>query len=254
MTALIHGSPKAAGGNSDKILQLLEKRLTGPCVRVDTVRTGPETWEALADCEAAVVIFPLYVDSLPSHLLRFFMEWEMDRREQQRRALSLYAVAQCGFYEGEQNRIALEQVSCFCRKAGISWQGGVGLGGAGGFAEMPEALLKPLTGVISSLAEAVNRKEELPSLQFASVGLPRWLYLAAGNQSWIRGASEEASGKNLRLPRFAARLRATGEGLLYSAVMVRPSRLAATSSAESSRRRTAPRYPSFVGMTSPFAK
>ena len=53
---------------------------------------------------------------------------------------------------------------------------------------MPEALLKPLTGVISSLAEAVNRKEELPSLQFASVGLPRWLYLAAGNQSWIRGA------------------------------------------------------------------
>ena len=103
---------------------------------MDTVRTGPETWEALADCEAAVVIFPLYVDSLPSHLLRFFMEWEMDRREQQRRALSLYAVAQCGFYEGEQNRIALEQVSCFCRKAGISWQGGVGLGGAGGFAAM----------------------------------------------------------------------------------------------------------------------
>ena len=188
MTALIHGSPKAAGGNSEKILQLLEKRLTGPCVRVDTVRTGPETWEALADCEAAVVIFPLYVDSLPSHLLRFFMEWEMDRREQQRRALSLYAVAQCGFYEGEQNRIALEQVSCFCRKAGISWQGGVGLGGAGGFAEMPEALLKPLTGVISSLAEAVNRKEELPSLQFSIVGLTRWLYLAAGNQSWIRGA------------------------------------------------------------------
>ena len=36
------------------------------------------------------------------------------------------------FTEGGTKPDCLEQVSCFCRKAGISWQGGVSLGGAGG--------------------------------------------------------------------------------------------------------------------------
>lgn len=40
----------------------------------------------------------------------------------------VYAVVNCGFYEGQQARVALEMMENWCVKAGCQWGQGIGVG------------------------------------------------------------------------------------------------------------------------------
>ena len=84
--------------------------------------------EHLRDAQAVVFGVPLYVDGIPSHVLRFLEEMEAFCKENGLR-LSLYCVANNGFIEGRQNEPLMQQFAHFCSRAGLSWGGGVGIGG-----------------------------------------------------------------------------------------------------------------------------
>lgn len=84
--------------------------------------------EQLKDAQAVVLCLPLYVDGLPSHVLRFLVDMERFCKENDLR-LSLYCVANNGFIEGKQNEPLMQSLEHFCRRAGLTWGGGVGIGG-----------------------------------------------------------------------------------------------------------------------------
>ena len=84
--------------------------------------------EQLRDADAVVFCVPLYVDGIPSHVLRFLEEMEVFCRENGLR-LSVYCVANNGFIEGRQNEPLMQSFEHFCGRAGLSWGGGVGIGG-----------------------------------------------------------------------------------------------------------------------------
>ena len=84
--------------------------------------------EQLHDADAVVFCLPLYVDGIPSHVLRFMEEMEAFCRQNSLR-LNVYCVANNGFIEGRQNEPLMQMFEHFCARAGLTWGGGVGIGG-----------------------------------------------------------------------------------------------------------------------------
>ena len=84
--------------------------------------------EQLRDARTVVFGLPLYVDSVPSHVLRFLQEMEAFCRENGLK-LRVYCIANNGFIEGKQNEPLMRIFENFCMRAGLAWGGGVGIGG-----------------------------------------------------------------------------------------------------------------------------
>jgi len=82
----------------------------------------------LEDGDAVVFCLPLYVDSLPSHVLAFLKEMEEFCREKNLK-LNVYAIANNGFIEGVQSEALLQVFRNFCYRSGLTWGGGIGIGG-----------------------------------------------------------------------------------------------------------------------------
>ena len=84
--------------------------------------------QALKDAEKVVFVTPLYVDSVPSHMLPFMREMEDFCRENGLR-LKVYVIANNGFIEGKQNESLMRVMENFCARCGLEWCGGIGIGG-----------------------------------------------------------------------------------------------------------------------------
>ena len=71
--ALIHASPKAADSASGILLELLASRLPREAVvlrtALHTPSVSPQALEQLREADLWVFSLPLYVDSVPGHLL-----------------------------------------------------------------------------------------------------------------------------------------------------------------------------------------
>ena len=187
MTALINGSPKRSGSTSGKLLDILKEHLSTELAETSLhgPEPGPESLAAMRRADVWLFAFPLYVDSLPSHLVACLTCLEQLARETRPR---VYAVVNCGFYEGQQNRLALEILENFCARANCMWCGGVGIGGGGALAALPraagrkgpmgpvEAALRELAGNIAS-GSAQEKK-------YVTVAVPRLLYKLAGEMGW----------------------------------------------------------------------
>lgn len=83
---------------------------------------------ALEDAGKVVFVTPLYVDSVPSHVLPFLREMEKYCRENGLK-LKVYVIANNGFIEGKQNEPLMRVVENCCARGGLEWCGGIGIGG-----------------------------------------------------------------------------------------------------------------------------
>ena len=129
-TVFINCSPKKRFCASAYFLFLSRLFVRGKKVS-EKLRTGADhqrLLEALADADAAVFCLPLYVDGVPSHVLRFLEVLEAYCRERGK-TLRVFCVANNGFIEGKQNEPLMQVFENFCVRAGLTWGGGVGVGG-----------------------------------------------------------------------------------------------------------------------------
>lgn len=62
--------------------------------------------------DALIFAFPLYIDSIPSHLLRELLV--LEQRGFQEKKTKVYCIINNGFFEGEQNHVAIEQMKLWC--------------------------------------------------------------------------------------------------------------------------------------------
>lgn len=58
-----------------------------------------------------------------------FLEQAQQRCKETPCRFTLYAISNCGFPEGHQNELHLRIYEAWCRCAGVSWGGGLGIGG-----------------------------------------------------------------------------------------------------------------------------
>jgi hypothetical protein len=87
----------------------------------------PLIFESLKTASVVVLAAPLYVDGIPSHVLRFLLEAEQFCKAACH--FKLYVISNSGFIEGRHSEIHLKQYRCWCERAGVAYGGGLGIGG-----------------------------------------------------------------------------------------------------------------------------
>ena len=129
-TVLINCSPKKRFCASAYFLFLQRLFVSGKKVneKLRTPADHARILEQLRNAQAVVFGLPLYVDGVPSHVLRFMEEMETFCRENGLK-FNVYCVANNGFIEGKQNEPLMQVFEHFCTRAGLVWGGGVGIGG-----------------------------------------------------------------------------------------------------------------------------
>ena len=129
-TVFINCSPKKRFCASAYFLFLQRLFVCGEKVneKLRTPADHARILEQLRDAQAVVFGLPLYVDGVPSHVLRFMEEMEAFCRENSLK-INVYCVANNGFIEGKQNEPLMQVFENFCARTGLAWSGGVGIGG-----------------------------------------------------------------------------------------------------------------------------
>ena len=103
---ILNASPKKRGGASQFFSGILRLFLPGLVKKTVPLRSRKDFDHALSQlgsADAVCISFPLYVDGLPSHLVEFLSLAEEYCKARSLR-FRLYAIANNGFIEGQQNR------------------------------------------------------------------------------------------------------------------------------------------------------
>lgn len=129
-TVLINCSPKKRFCASAYFLGLQRLFVKGKKVTEKLRNRGDyqRILNELSDADTVVFCLPLYVDSVPSHILSFLKEMELFCKENNIR-LNLYSISNNGFIEGKQSEPLLRVFQNFCAKSNLEWGGGIGIGG-----------------------------------------------------------------------------------------------------------------------------
>ena len=129
-TVLINCSPKRKLSVSGFLMKCAGLLIRGKkeYLHLRTPADYPVILQALKKAGKVVFVTPLYVDSVPSHMLPFMREMEDFCRENGLR-LKVYVIANNGFIEGKQNEPLMQVMENFCARSGLDWCGGIGIGG-----------------------------------------------------------------------------------------------------------------------------
>ena len=84
--------------------------------------------DEIRDADTVVFSMPLYVDGVPSHVLPFLKEMEAEYKDIHSNK-RIYVIANNGFIEGRQNEPLMQTMENFCIRSGLTWCGGLGIGG-----------------------------------------------------------------------------------------------------------------------------
>lgn len=127
--SVINGSPKAIKSNSEIFGNYLSSLLKENEIKKYysiSFRLNDENKNEIYNSDVLIFLFPLYVDGIPSNLLKLFVEFEKEKVVNP--ATRVYCIVNNGFYEGKQNRLAILQIKNWCEKVKADWGQGIGVG------------------------------------------------------------------------------------------------------------------------------
>lgn len=128
---VLNASPKHKGSASSLYSSILRLPLRGCEVHTCPLRGTVNFAKALSLlswAETVVISAPLYVDAAPAHMIAFLEQAEQYCKENPC-SFRLYVISNSGFIEGRQNELHLRIYEAWCRRAGMIWCGGLGIGG-----------------------------------------------------------------------------------------------------------------------------
>ncbi|WP_373898437.1 hypothetical protein ACER0A_007105 [Haloimpatiens sp. FM7315] len=191
--ALVNCSPKIKNSASHCILQELKPFLSKDDTKIydyslNKPKINIDEMQSLSECNVLIFAFPLYVDAIPSHLLNCLIELEKFFRGLKKNDITVYALVNCGFYEGRQNHIAIEIMKNWCVKSGLKWGQGVGIGAGGMIPSIknvkighgPKKNLEKAFKLLSTNILKCTSEEDI----FITANFPRILYKLAAEMAW----------------------------------------------------------------------
>ena len=188
--ALINASPKckdsASGALINDFLACAYEKCDCDVLQMNKPKLSDDTVETLKNCDAWVFFYPVYVDGVPGHILSCLKALEALKDDIGQKYV--YAVSNCGFYDGRQGEPSIEVLGHWSKRAGHFFGGGVGIGGGGALA----ALLrmkpgdKPKSKIDKSLNFLLEKvlEENFFENIYANVSLPRAIYKMAAEYGW----------------------------------------------------------------------
>lgn len=191
--ALINGSPKTKDSASECILHELKTFLQTDVNKISEhyfrkPQVAAKEMEEIIQNDILVFAFPLYVDGIPSHLLSCLVQLETHFSSIKEKEIKIYALVNCGFYEGEQNELAMEIMENWCEKAGLKWGQGVGIGAGGMLAALKNVPIgkgpkKNLGKAFKKLSGNILKASSEENI-YTTANFPRILYKLAAEMGW----------------------------------------------------------------------
>ena len=187
---IINGSPKTLKSNSEILGNYLF-----PLLKENNIKKyysiyfqlNDKTKNEIYNSDVLIFIFPLYVDGIPSNLLKLLIKFEKENIV--RPETKIYCIVNNGFYEGKQNFLALLHMKNWCKKVNAKWGQGIGIGSG----ELLPYLknLKLGQGPLKNLEKILNRlSRNILTLNsdkniYINPNWPKSLYFIQGSISWI---------------------------------------------------------------------
>ena len=181
---ILHASPKKKGGASRFFSRLFRLFLPGvrkKAVSLSSRQDFQRVLELFPGMDMVCLFVPLYVDSLPSHVVEFLIQAEEYCKNHSCR-FRLYVLSNNGFVEGKQNRPALHMLQAWCERAGIAWGGGIGIGG-GAMLQVLGIVYPILLGILLlQMALSLFSTGAVPGELWRSLAIQifTWLFLNSG--------------------------------------------------------------------------
>ena len=156
---ILNASPRAPRSNSKEYAALFSARGSLPCQYFALKgQSAAHLIQEMEHFSHLLLVFPLYVDSLPVELLAFLEEVQRNPPKNKPR---LSVLINCGFLEPHQNDVAVDMVRLFCLENGYPFGACLKIGGGEAILGTPFAFL--VRRSIRALARAVaaGRSAEL---------------------------------------------------------------------------------------------
>lgn len=116
---LLNGSPRAPKSNSKQYAELFAQNVSMPAEYFAINKKNHlELCGAMENFTDMMLVFPLYADGIPVTLLNFLKTLEKHPPKQKPK---ISVLINCGFYEPEQNDVAVKMIQIFCEKQGYSF-------------------------------------------------------------------------------------------------------------------------------------
>lgn len=153
--------------------------------------------ETMNDADIWIIALPLYFDVLPGHLTWWLQEYQRYRvSRNEMKKIRVYGIINCGFPEAEQNTGALRVLEIFCRKCGLEWRFGIGLGMGEPYKQMHGIPLgsrfkSEILASYKAIARDLKSEEStLENNYFVRIKYPRFLYRIQGAWGWVSSAKK----------------------------------------------------------------
>lgn len=194
---IINASPKGAENNSayflHEIKTLLDSRYNVSEIRIKKPGLSKEVIQSVSSWDTLIIAFPLYVDSLPSHLTNVLTELNsalsnMELQQVNHKPIKVFGVVNCGFYEGKQTHIALQILENWCKKTGFEWCQGIGIGAGEMFGQLNKIPLghgpkKSLGRALKTLVKNITEGKKDDNI-YVSPNFPRGLFKLMADIHW----------------------------------------------------------------------
>lgn len=194
---MINGSPKAKDSASETLLDMLREYCKEEVSELTWNRMEPRKsdLDKLSESDAIVLAFPLYIDSIPSHLLRCLMQVEeyVHTHGWEKKA-KVYVIINNGFFQGKQNLPAIEVMRHWADRCGFSFGQAVGIGGGGMLrfiCSIPDGHgpKKNITAALRELAEHVQQGKS-GDILVLEPNYPAWAYKWQAQYGWRQMAKQ----------------------------------------------------------------
>ena len=187
---IINGSPKTIKSNSEILGNYLF-----PLLKENNIKKyysiyfqlNDKTKNEIYNSDVLIFIFPLYVDGIPSNLLKLLVNFEKENVV--RPETKIYCIVNNGFYEGKQNFLAILHMKNWCKKVKAKWGQGIGIGSGELLPYLKKFKLGQ--GPLKNLEKILNRfSRNILTLNsdkniYINPNWPKSLYFIQGSFSWI---------------------------------------------------------------------
>ncbi len=204
--AAINGSPKAKESVSGMLIEKMEQILNTKidvyqATKLTRLEIASETIAQILKADILLIVFPLYVDSLPAPLINLLLRMEQTARTMDLPLPVVYGICNCGFYEPEHTRLALRILRNFSLRARLTWGYGIGLG-CGGFMQsniknMDKGPTANVYAELNSLGQEISGGAKKHEDVFVTPKIPRFLYKMGGQIGWLQLAGKNKARNQL---------------------------------------------------------
>ncbi|APH17002.1 hypothetical protein NPD5_3720 [Clostridium sporogenes] len=194
---IINGSPRKENGTSNylinELVQLLNNNIKTKEYYISELMEDKNSLQDVISFNKIIFVSPLYADCLPSTMLDFMIYFEDFIKYKKNLNMDMYCLINCGFLEGTQNILAIDILKNYCKRIGLNWRFGVGIGGGEFMASSKNMPLNckmkmPVYNAFLDLKKDIeNSSSSNPTCSEAilvNAKMPKFIFKLAGNMSW----------------------------------------------------------------------